>query len=330
MSIDGRHCHGSYRAALLHQSSGAAMTQWMDLPRVGRLARGFPEGVASLVAAVRRSKDPGLLRFLMLALTEWAPTEHRLDSCRASGSRGGLCKLCLVECEDTLSHALSCTHPALARLREDVLDSVDATLGVPSRTGAGAGHTACGILWVPAFYDPSGLRALPCRADVSPAQLARYRAHDCLAGILGVIPLGLSKMLVPVSGPSSPAPAARAAACRLTLLRGALSIWKLRCKLMGQWWSSDAGSQHWGSVLSRQVAALRKHGYEREATSLAKWVKAKPERTPARSSSRVTRPRTYTFAMVASTVADEAQSAFEDALAADGAGNLRPPALPWW
>lgn len=325
LSIDKRHCHGSYRAALLSQSSGALMAQWLSLPRAGRLVRGFPEGVAALLSAVRRSKEPDLLRFLMLALTEWAPTEHRLTRSMASGSRGGLCKLCLTGCEDTLLHALSCSHPALVGLREAVFDSVATTLGVPART---AGGRSPGGLCVPAFYDPSGLRALPCRPDVSPAQLALYRTHDALAGILGVVPAGLSKTLALDCAGSSPA--GRVAACRLTLLRGAHRIWKLRCKLVGQWWLSDAASRHWGSILSRRVAALRKHGYEREAKSLAKWVQFHPERPPTRSSSRVPRPREYSYPLITTTAADEAQSAFEDALEADGAGNLRPPALPWW
>jgi hypothetical protein len=171
---------------------------------------------------------------------------------------------------------------------------------------------------------------LPCHPAVTPALLARYRAHDSLAGLLGVLPVGLARTLDLRSGCTGPGPASRVAACRLALIRGAHSVWRMRCKLVGLWWYSDAGSVHWGSLLSRRVAALRAHGWEREATSLSKWLLAKPERPPTRSSSRVTSPIVFLHKRSPFSAADEAQAAFEDALEADGKGNLRPPALPWW
>jgi hypothetical protein len=258
---------------------------------------------------------------MMLALTEWAPTEHRLTRCHASGDRGGLCKLCLSGRADTLLHSLSCEHPSLTELREAVFD------GLPVEEAEAPGGST---LRVPAFFDPSGVRTLPCRSDVEPGILAQYRAHDPLAGMLGVLPTGLGRTVV--LGPDTLATdaAARVAACRLALLRGALKVWKLRCRLLGQWWDSDAGSVHWASVLTRRVAALRAHGWQKEADAMSKWLLRFPERPPTRVSSRLPRPRDFSFPMITSSAADEAQAAFEDALDVDAAGNLRPPPLPRW
>ena len=167
--------------------------------------------------------------------------------------------------------------------------------------------SARSTLRVPAFFDPSGVRTLPCRSDVTPGLLAQYRAHDPLAGMLGVLPAVLGRTVVLGPGTSTTDAAARPALLRLALLRGALRIWKLRCRLLGEWWDSDAGSVHWASVLTRRVAALRAHGWQKEANTMSKWLLRFPERPPTRVSPRVPRPRDFSHPnMITSTAADEA------------------------
>ena len=304
----------------MKQARLAQTARWLALPRQGRILRLYPAGAQALITAVQRTKDPDLIRFVLLALTEWLPTEHRLEVAGGRG-RGGLCKLCLGQCRDTLLHALSCPHPALARLRSEVAGEVVQTLRPERAVGGGA---------VPAFFDPLGTSSLPCFPSPPPDLLTLYYSHDPLAGMLGVLPEGMLCVVPVSSAPEAIGPVDYLAGCRLVLARGAMRLWSLRCRLVNDWWYSDAGRAHWGSVLARRVARLRATGHRHAADELLRWAAQHPERAPLRQSPRVFTPRTYSMPMIATTAADEAEAGFIDSLAMDPSGVLRPPRLPCW
>jgi hypothetical protein len=320
LHVDNRPCHGSYRAALMKQAREAQTARWLALPRQGRILRLYPAGTLALIAGVQRTKDPDLLRFVLLALTEWLPTEHRLEVAGGRG-RGGFCKLCPGQCRDTLLHALSCPHPALVCLRKEVTGGFVQALR-PERVVCGGA--------VPAFFDPVGNFSLPCWPSPPPDLMTKYYSHDPLAGMLGVLPEGMLCILTVAPKTEAAGPEDCLTRCRLVLLRGALRLWSLRCRLVNDWWYSDAGRAHWGSVLARRLERLRVTGQRHEAEALRRWAVKYPESAPARRSPRVPPPRDYSMPMVTTTAADEAEAGFLDSLAMDSSGLLRPPRLPRW
>ena len=92
-----------------------------------------------MAAAVAKTHDPGLIKFLALAIPEWLPVENRLQRGDRTAGRGGHCKLCRsgagdVRLAETVRHLFVCECPgmrlALGRL---VADGCTALVGAGVR-----------------------------------------------------------------------------------------------------------------------------------------------------------------------------------------------------
>jgi hypothetical protein len=85
--------------------------------------------------------------------------------------------------------------------------------------------------------------------------------------MLGVLPEGMLCILTVSPRPATEAadPEAYLTRCRLVLVRGALRLWSLRCRLVNDWWYSDVGRAHWGSVLARRLERLQATRQRQEA-----------------------------------------------------------------
>ena len=120
---------GAFKPAILRSLSARAVLRWSrprpdpsmvgaDLPPLApkaahsaRLISAHRDAVLALSHSVSRSRDPWLLRFWLLAVTEWLPVERRLvKGCQPGASfRGHGCKLCGAEVE-TVRHVFACPH----------------------------------------------------------------------------------------------------------------------------------------------------------------------------------------------------------------------------
>ena len=193
--------------------------------------------------------------------------ERRLvKGCQPGASfRGHSCKLCGAEVE-TVRHVFACPHRDLMARRANSVGSalyVLTAAGIQSRQGvvscpspprrAVLDGRECQVRWVPAWFDLSGHSWLEvCVPDnLSDPEGVEL---DPLAAVLGVLPSEMTDMLFGKRLPSG-------AWCRrtlrevsdlqeslqITLLRGALELWKERCRAINCWWSSPAAE------LARQV-----------------------------------------------------------------------------
>ena len=165
------------------------------------------------------------------------------------------------------------------------------------------------VRWVPAWFDLSGRSWLEiCVPECSPD--AEAPGLDPLAAVLGVMPVAVAGLL---SGKRLPSGSWCRQSLRemsdlqerlqVTLLRGALEVWKERCRAVNCWWRSPAAESavRVRSELLADIVA-RKRGSPKErklGSSYAYRMKKKrlkrlrglsgPE-PPPRQSGRVRRP----------------------------------------
>lgn len=271
---------GAFKPAILRSMSERAIRRWCkpkpgsslrtpDLPPLkpeaahsARLFSAHRHALQALSYTVAKNRDPWLSRFWMLAVAEWLPVERRMLKCCRPGAafRGHSCKLCNAEVE-TVRHVFVCPHPGLVDSRADSVGGTLSVLhaaGIRSRTGM----TSCPgltqrvrcedreyvVQWVRAWFDLSGRSWLEiCTpADEYPLDSEMLRM-DPLAAVLGVMPDAVVNLL---RGKRLPMGAWGRRTLRevsdlqgrlqLTLLRGALEVWKERCRAVDRWWLSPA------------------------------------------------------------------------------------------
>ena len=99
-----------------------------------RLVAANRQGVRELAAAVARTHDPALVRFLVLVVPEWLLVERRLERAGRNAGRGGHCKLCRqglgeVPVSETVRHLFVCRNPRMMeRMSRLVVDGVKCSL----------------------------------------------------------------------------------------------------------------------------------------------------------------------------------------------------------
>jgi ribonuclease HI len=293
---------GAFKPAILRSLSARAVIRWSrprlgssvvgtDLPPLAptaahsaRLISAHRDAVLAFSHSVSRSRDPWLIRFWLLAVTEWLPVERRLvKSCRPGASfRGHGCKLCGAEVE-TVRHVFACPHRELVARRANSIGSalrVLAVAGIRSRQGAVScpfpprravlDGRECEVRWVPAWFDLSGYSWLEVCVPDGPSNSGETEL-DPLAAVLGVMPSEMTDLLFGKRLPSG-------SWCRRTLrevsdlqeglqvalLRGALELWKERCRALSCWWSSPAAesARRVRSELLEEI--MRKRGSSKE------------------------------------------------------------------
>lgn len=296
---------GAFKPAILQSLSARAVLRWgrprpspslvgADLPPLtptaahsARLISAHRDAVLAFSHSVSRSRDPWLLRFWLLAVTEWLPVERRLvKGCRPGASfRGHGCKLCGAEVE-TVRHVFACPRRELVARRANSVGGalhVLAAAGIRSRRGvvscpspprrAVLDGRECQVRWVPAWFDLSGYSWLEVCVPDGPSG-SEEAGLDPLAAVLGVVPSEMTGLLFGKRLPSG-------SWCRrtlrevsdlqedlqITLLRGALELWKERCRALSCWWSSPAAesARQVRSELLEEVARKRGSFKERRA-----------------------------------------------------------------
>ena len=131
----------------------------------------------------------------------------------------------------------------------------------------------CQVRWVPAWFDLSGFSWLEVCVPDGPSG-SEEAGLDPLAAVLGVVPSEMTGLLFGKRFPSG-------SWCRrtlrevsdlqedlqITLLRGALELWKERCRALSCWWSSPAAesARQVRSELLEEVARKRGSFKERRA-----------------------------------------------------------------
>ena len=98
-------------------------------PRVrhsSRLVASDVAGMRRLCLAAQKTHDPWLMRYFILAASEWLPTEHRLLRSRTAGTlRDGTCNLCESGHAETVRHTVVCEG-----VRAQVLRAARVVVGV--------------------------------------------------------------------------------------------------------------------------------------------------------------------------------------------------------
>ena len=124
-----------------------------------------------MAAAVAKTHDPGLIKFLTLAIPEWLPVENRLQRGDRTAGRGGHCKLCRsgagdVRLAETVRHLFVCECPgmrlALGRL---VADGCTALVNAGVRVRGPCVQPPVDVAHGSASLDPGVVRPPPSLLD---------------------------------------------------------------------------------------------------------------------------------------------------------------------
>ena len=230
-----------------------------------RLVAADRRGVAELAAAVAKTHDAGLLRFLALAVPEWLPVERRLQRADRVAGRGGHCKLCRrgageVPLSETVRHLYVCECPDMrAALERSVVDGCTALVAagvsirgpcrLPPETlsalGSGPVPPVGELRWVPVWFDPRRLFWMEVVVRVE-GHVIDYGRRDPLGAVFGVLPKHLDSLLAwsrTVDGwarRSLKAQEELRGRLQVLLLRGAWQVYRVRCRLMADWWREPA------------------------------------------------------------------------------------------
>ena len=322
---------GPFRAAILRKLHNQALKAWgsrtrgcADTPAGGgpmaplvstaahtaRLVSADGNGVAELAGAVAKTHDPGLLKFLALAVPEWLPVEHRLHRADRTAGRGGHCKLCRTGAGDarlaeTVRHLFVCQCPelrgALERLVADGCTAlVDAGVRVrgpcrsPPVDGFGSAlPPGCRTRWVRVWFDPRRLFWMEVVVR-DECDVVDYDRRDPLGAVLGVLPRCLDRLLAwsRVAGRdgwvrrSLRAQGELRGRMQILLLRGAWRVYRTRCRLMDGWWRAPARAPDRDSLAQSAAgrAVRRARSRQKRAHDLFELRQA------ARRTRRATRP----------------------------------------
>ena len=293
---------GAFKPAILRYMSTRSISRWCEIPSnspvVGtdlpplcpavahsaRLVSAHSAAVIAMSGTVSRTRDPQLLRFWLLAVTEWLPVERRLVRSHRAGmpSRGHGCKLCGAPVE-TVRHVFVCPRRELTCERDNSIGCalrVLAVAGIRSRSGIQV-HPAppvhvtvdaaeCDVRWVQAWFDLSGRSWLEV-CVFSDSHTTGATAVDALAAVLGVMPKNVSALFAHERLPSGAwrrrslrDVSALVASLQEELLRGSLGLWKARCRTADAWWRSPAAEP---AVRAR--ASQVREGRDRDSSYLA-------------------------------------------------------------
>jgi len=312
MTVKGVHVLGSYKQAVLREfrvrgfaswASGRRSTPAPDYPQgmcplmpdarhSARLVASRPRGMRSLCRVVQKSHDPWLMRFFVLAASEWLPTQHRLRVCGVAGTlRDGTCNICRAAQPETLRHVFVCDAVRsqvmrAVRAAADVLVRAGVTV-VDSWHGRGAPWAGAGVVgpdgrqtcWVPAWFDPAERFWMEILTDDVLPGRGFFGEADPLAAALGVLPEGVQDALSfkraangkwqrrDLSGLEE-----LLGSIQLALVKGAHSVWTYRCRLVQNWWlSPECEPLRRDRVLQRAKRVLRRR-QQAVARELAKFA----------------------------------------------------------
>ena len=223
-----------------------------------RLVANNPVGVRALAAAVAGTHDPFLLRFLAEVVSEWLPVERRLQVGQRLAGRGPHCKLCAtrageVPVVESVRHVFQCPSPGaegqMALLIADglrVLHDAGVRVSGPCLVAPRPPFAVRGgvVRWVPVWFDVAGRHWMEVMLDRK-YPLVGYRLQDPLGGVIGVLPDGLGQLLRRRRSGGGNGWEVRPLrvqedlldGMRLVLVRGALRVYRERCRRMDEWWS---------------------------------------------------------------------------------------------
>jgi ribonuclease HI len=249
---------GSYRKQLLREFESQALIRWGCKPHQGFFAREHGRRLLSWLGVAQSTHDPDLLRFVTLACARWLPTERVLLSANRGSDnygRGGWCKLCPQHLEDDLSHSLpTCTnirlHSARSSMVRRAASVASCPLGPDSDPAAPARTYGSGTV-LPAWFDPQGNFTVRVCPLAPPEVVQAMRAHDPLAGLLGIMPPGADWVLGWVLGRDGgwrrrdlAETHALTTKLQLGLMSGSASLWERRCHEFEDYWASEAAHQY--------------------------------------------------------------------------------------
>ena len=320
---------GSYKAALDKKSKGRLTDKWAALPRQGRLVRAARDPVLTLLKTIVRTRDPKLVRFVLLSSSEWLPTERRLTVSRRDHGRGEACKLCGMD-SDTNAHAAVGCPVTTAKLNQAAMASDAAHRLILTGFGAAAGVSGMVLRALPAWYDPSGQLVVWVQAHLrKPWLVTKYLGHDPLAAAIGVLPPGLCALGLCADGDWD-----RLLSAGVDVARRAMGVYETRRRLMRTWWDSDAGRSHWPAAVRGQLYRIAAIARKREEKGASKFLLDHPEEQGSRKRTRVKeglRPFSpsvdYFAPVITSTPIEEAEDAYLGELE-KVAGLLRPAPPP--
>jgi ribonuclease HI len=260
---------GSYRKSLLFEAGNRSLERLKTGGKghQRKLAEEHERRLVCYYAAVRRSHDPELFKFALLATTRWLPVEANLLSRDRTGDnmgRGGSCKICGVHME-TVEHALcDCVGadtraPKAQAIKKslEALNVQEAPDDAPP-TVMGQPHR------IRAFFDPTGNTKMDICPEVEQWILDDIEGHDPYAGFLGICPPNLDKALCWVKAGcgwrklSLGDTQTRVSKLQDAIMWGSLRVWQARCRAMHTWFTSDAAARHRAAAIDR-IARRRRY-----------------------------------------------------------------------
>jgi uncharacterized repeat protein (TIGR01451 family) len=277
-----------------------------------RLVAANKQGVRELAAAVARTHDPALVRFLVLAVPEWLPVEWRLERAGRTAGRGGHCKLCKrglgeVPVSETVRHIFVCRNPRMVeRMSRLVIDGVGVLIAAGVRVrgpceaaplapcGAGSPPRLGRVCWVPVWFDPRRQfwMELVVREEYHVAQFSR---RDPLGAVLGVLPeyldrlLGWNRTCDGWIRRELRAQGELRGRLQIVLLKGALGVYRTRCKLMDEWWRAPGQApdrDRLAASVAGQVLKRARGRAKRERDAYEVQCRARRDRRFARDGDR--------------------------------------------
>ena len=294
---------GAFKPAILRCMHARSISRWRAIPsgspvvgtdlpplfpavaHLARLVSAHRAAVVAMSDTVSRTRDPQLLRFWLLAVTEWLPAERRLVKSRRAGvpPRGHDCKLCGAAVE-TVRHVFVCPRRELMCERDNSVGCalrVLAEAGIRSRSGIQTrpappvtmtvDDAECTVSWIPAWFDLSGRSWLEV-CVFTDGSSTRATVVDSLAAVLGVMPKNVSSLFAHERHPSGAWSrrslrdvSSLVGSLQVELLRGALGLWKTRCRAADAWWRSPAAEP----AVRARVSQVHE-GRDRDASLLAR------------------------------------------------------------
>ena len=254
---------GSYRKSLAHE---AASQTWDRMSKAGNghqnaLAARYPASLKRYSAIVRRSKDPELARFAMLAVVRWLPCEENLGrKHRSTGwARGVVCKLCgrapesayHALCWCSARHAWGPRRVARDRMLAELMANENPRRSPPTVFGPGTP--------VRAWFDPTGNTTFEVCPRVPRRAIEQIEEMDTYAGFIGLLPPGLADVICwqragggwrKLSLAETQDRMDRIQKCAVW---GALRLWQARCRSMDEWYRSGEAAKFRAEARARRA-----------------------------------------------------------------------------
>jgi exonuclease III len=327
--------------AFFQRRATAALAR--DHVHQGRLADLHSERLVEYTEAVRRTRDPALIRFSTELIAEWLPSATVLASQERDDGRGTSCRLCGAS-EATVVHDIChCLSERSVRARNTSCNAALATLvspveaSDPLRDGEHAWCRDPGI-WITAWFDPSRTLQVEIFPRATAADVADLERFDPLSGFMGIHPPSLDALLCwgkSATGSwtklSLRQTHERMARLRSALLPGGLHVWEARCRATDIWWTSHASAE----LVHRAALSAYARAAKRAVVAAARTAKAKV--AEAKAKAKKAKATAKDKAKKAKAAAKEAKKAKATTYKAK-ATKVKPPppspalvprALPW-